>query len=125
MSTYSAHATAFYRDVALNKRVWTIKDEGGYPAPLSENEGKRVQPFWSSKSRVEKIVATVPAYAGFKAVELALDVFLERWIPGLAGDELLVGVNWSGSSAKGFDVEPHAVKEMIEIRIRELSLGQD
>ena len=108
MSISSAHYSAFYKEVAKNKRLWTIKDAQGFPAPLN-HEGKRAQPFWSSISRAEKIISNVPAYSSFEPYELKLKIFLEQWIPGLTKDEILVGVNWSGTSAIGFDVEPAQV----------------
>jgi uncharacterized protein DUF2750 len=112
VSQAGSQAAAFYRDAATNGAVWTVRDEGGYPAPTTR-EGVRTQPFWSSRSRVERIVATVPAYAGFDVEEIPLDEFLERWLPGLEQDGLLVGVNWSGPRATGYDVEPDAVRAAI------------
>jgi hypothetical protein len=52
----------FYRDVASHRVVWTIRDAGGIRRQVAG--GRRAQPFWSTRSRVEKIVKTVPAYAG-------------------------------------------------------------
>lgn len=112
MSISSAHAAAFYKEVAQNCSLWTIRDEGGFPAPINSN-GKRAQPFWSSKTRAEKMIATVPAYSGFVLLELELEAFLERWVPGLTKDGILVGLNWSGGSATGFDVEPEQVSRNI------------
>lgn len=112
MSISSAHAASFYKEVAASGRLWTVRDEKGFPAPPN-GEGKRAMPFWSSKSRAERIIASVPAYAGFEPYELELHVFMERWIPGLSKDETLIGINWSGASASGFDVEPSQVAKNI------------
>lgn len=112
MSFASAHAAVLYQEVAKSRRLWTVRDEGGFPAPLN-GEGKRAQPFWSSKSRVEKVIAAIPAYAGFEPFVLELDTFIEQWVPGLTKDDILVGVNWTGSSATGFDVAPAQVVENI------------
>lgn len=112
VSIFSVHAAAFYKEVAQNGSIWTIRDNAGFPAPLN-NDGKRAQPFWSSKSRAENIIRTVPAYSGFELFELELKIFLERWITGLAKDGILVGINWIGGSATGFDVEPEQVLKNI------------
>jgi hypothetical protein len=104
MSVAAAHASAFYNEVAASGRVWTLRDDTGFPAPIGE--GGRAMPFWSSQNRVELIICQVPAYAGFTPAELDLEVFLGRWIPGLMRDNLRVGLNWSGSRAAGYDVEP-------------------
>jgi hypothetical protein len=108
VSQSASQAAAFYREVALAGAVWTIRDAGGFPAP-KDSEGRRAQPFWSSRSRAEKVVATVAAYSSFSIVEIAWTEFSERWIPGLARDGILVGVNWSGARATGYDVEPAEV----------------
>jgi hypothetical protein len=108
----ASQAAAFYRQVADHGVVWTIRDAGGYPAPIN-SDGARAQPFWPSSSRVERIIASVPAYKGFLAVEISLDVFLDRWVPGMARDGILVGVNWSGDRAAGYDIAPEQVAENI------------
>lgn len=102
------HAQAFYKQVADLGAVWTIRDEGGYPAPVNR-DGFRAQPFWSSRSRAEKIIASVHAYKNFLPVEITLEAFLGRWLPGLEEDGILVGVNWSGGRATGYDIPPSQV----------------
>jgi hypothetical protein len=119
MSQAASQYAAFARDVAANNKVWTVKDDGGYPAPMTAS-GKRAQPFWSSLARVERIIATVPAYAGFYPVEISWEDFNDKWIPGLERDGLLVGVNWSGPRAKGYDVEPKDVRARIEYELTQV-----
>jgi len=119
MSQSASQAAVFYRDVAGSRRLWTIKDDGGFPAPLT-SDGVRAQPFWSSLSRVEHIIQTVPAYAGFRAHELSWDVFRDRWVPGMTRDGLRVGINWSGTRATGYDLEPAAVQRAVEYEISQL-----
>jgi hypothetical protein len=117
MSTASSHAHAFYRQVAKTGELWTIRDSQGFPTPKS-SDGKRAHPFWSSLSRVNKIISSVPAYAGFEPYHLTWDIFRDRWLPGIKKDGLFVGVNWSGKNAKGYDVDSDVVKEAIEFQIR-------
>jgi hypothetical protein len=116
MSQAGAQAAAFYRDVAENRRVWTIRDSGGYPAPMGST-GCRAQPFWSSLARVERIIRNVPAYAGFYPEEISWDAFRDRWIPKFIKDNLKIGVNWSGPKATGFDIEAEKVKAAIEYQM--------
>jgi hypothetical protein len=92
--------------------VWTVEDDDGIPAP-SNAEGIRAMPFWSTRSRVEKVIASVPAYAGFRSRELPLEEFRTRWLDGLERDGLLVGINWSGGRATGYDVQPRDVREWL------------
>jgi hypothetical protein len=113
MSQASSQAWAFYREVAKTRVVWTVRDDGGFPAPKTSS-GKRAQPFWSSRSRVEKIIGSVPAYSGFKAHEVSWDDFCSKWVPGLAKDGLLMGINWSGKRAVGYDMEPERLMECVQ-----------
>jgi hypothetical protein len=63
---------------------------------------------------VEKIIKTVPAYAGFEPYEISWVDFAAKWIPGLERDDHRIGVNWSGSRAVGYDLEPKSVKASVE-----------
>lgn len=113
MTQAAAQASAFYREVAETGKVWAIRDAGGFPAPIGD-AGKRTMPFWSKRSRAEKIIKHVPAYHGFEVVELAWEIFRDRWLVGLDKDGLNVGVNWSGDKAVGYDVAPADVRRNIE-----------
>ena len=113
MSQAASQAAAFYRDAVKSRTVWTLRDAGGYPAPKNR-DGIRTQPFWSSRSRAEKIVSSVTAYAGFEVIEVPLEQFVEEWLPSLEEDSLRVGVNWSGAHATGYDIEPRSVKAALD-----------
>jgi hypothetical protein len=101
MSQSAAQATAFFAEVARTGHLWTVRDAGGYPAPVSA-AGRRAQPFWSTEARVRRIINRVPAYSGFDAEQLDLASWRDRWLPGLRRDGLLVVVNWTGARATGF-----------------------
>jgi len=73
LATVDDILAAFYRDVASDRVVWTIRDADGIRRQVAG--GRRAQPFWSTCSRVEKIVKTVPAYAGFHAEEIPSETF--------------------------------------------------
>jgi hypothetical protein len=105
MSQTASQYAAFWRDVKRTRMVWTVRDAGGVPAPKTA-EGTRAMPFWSSLTRVQKIIRTVPAYRGFAPHEVQWDEFRDKWLPDLASDGYLIGVNWSGPGAKGYDISP-------------------
>lgn len=105
MSVAAAHAAAFYAEVAESGLVFTIRDEGGFPAPMV-GSGTRSQPFWSKRSRVERIIKNVAAYQEMYVVEVAREDWFDKWLPGLESDGMLVGVNWSGKGATGYDLSP-------------------
>jgi len=120
MSSAASHAHAFYRQVAKERRVWTVRDAGGFPAPKNR-QGTRSQPFWSSLTRVQKIISTVPAYEHFEPFEVTWEEFRDRWVPKLKRDGLLVGVNWSGAYARGYDIDSAFVRQAVEIQMQALS----
>lgn len=121
MSNAASHAAAFRRDIARTKQVWTIEDDEGFPAPKVGD--RRSMPFWSTRSRVEKIIASVEAYKGFRPHEVSLAEFEDEWLEDLERDGLLVGVNWSGPDATGYDVEPADVREWLEAMRESGELG--
>ena len=49
--------------------------------------------------------------------DVNLDDFKNKWLVGLDKDGLLVGVNWSGKRATGYDVEPLQVLQNIEFQL--------
>ena len=115
MSVAAAQAEAFYREFLADDVVFTVRDEGGYPAPLNGN-GQRAQPFWSKRSRAQRIVDTVPDYAVFEVVEIDGKRWCERWLPGLEKDGIHVGLNWSGERATGYDLPPADVLRNLAAR---------
>jgi hypothetical protein len=110
MSLSAAHSAAFRREAPREGRVWTVRDAAGYPAPR-DTTGDRAMPFWSKPSRAARVVDAVPAYGGFDVVEIPLADWLGSWLPGLARDRLLVGLNWAGTHATGHDVAPAQLAE--------------
>lgn len=98
-------ADAFYREVLSSRTAWTIRDSGGYPAPETAS-GRRSQPFWSKQSRAQKVLDQVAAYKGMWTEAVPYDDFTGRVLPGLERAQLLVGLNWSGRLATGYDLPP-------------------
>ena len=97
MTTSAAQSSAFYVEALREGLVWGIKDAGGFPAPLAA-DGIRAMPFWSLKSRVDRIIETVPDYAGFEPVEIPLAVWRTLWLPDLSDKGARIGLNWAGSA---------------------------
>jgi len=110
MSLSAAHSAAFRRELPGEGRVWSIRDDAGFPAP-KDPDGGRAMPFWSKPSRARRVVGAVPAYRGFDVVEIPVADWLGSWLPGLRRDGLLVGLNWAGARATGHDVAPAQIAE--------------
>lgn len=117
MSVAAAQADAFYREFLADDVVFTVKDDGGYPQPFN-GSGQRAQPFWSKRSRAQRIVDTVPDYAVFEVVEIDGDRWREHWLKILERDGVLVGLNWSGRGATGYDLTPSEVLRNLAARRR-------
>ncbi len=73
-------------------------------------------PFWSLESRARKIIDSVDAYNGFETFRLTLDEFYNNWLVGMEKDDLLVGINWAGERAVGYDMTPGDVRASIAAR---------
>lgn len=72
-------------------------------------------PFWSTQNRVDKIIKTVPVYKNFYVEELNLRQF-KKWCKFLKTQNQLVGLNWSGKKATGYDLEPDDILDTIKSR---------
>ncbi|WP_165570434.1 DUF2750 domain-containing protein [Aeromicrobium sp. IC_218] len=112
MTVSAAHSSAFFREALREGAVWTVRDDGGFPAPQGHG-GRRSQPFWSLESRAQHIIDTVPAYAGMETARISLVDFRARWLPGLQADGVGVGLNWSGRNATGYDLEATDIEEYL------------
>lgn len=108
MSLSGAHRAAFRREAAQQGQVFAIRDPEGFPAPAGE-DGRRAVPFWSKVTRAQLIVRQVPAYRGFEVVPIPVEEWLSTWMTRLQHDGLLVGVNWAGANATGYDLTPEQV----------------
>jgi hypothetical protein len=113
MSLSGAHTAAFRREVPQEGRVWTIRDATGFPAP-QDADGTRAMPFWSKPTRAKRVIGQVEAFTDFELVEIDRAAFLAEWLPGLERDGLLVGVNWAGAHATGYDMAPAQVAGWFE-----------
>lgn len=115
MSVAAAHADAFYSEVIDGQKVYVVRDESGIPAPATRT-GERAMPFWSMRTRAQAVITNVDAYRGMSVVELSLEDWTSKWLPGLERDGLLVGINWSGRSATGYGLSPSDVIANIQAR---------
>jgi hypothetical protein len=119
LSQSAAQWHAFIKEIIKHGTVWTIKDDGGIPTSTNI-DGETSMPFWSLKSRAEKIIENVPAYRGFEPSEIKFDEFLNRWLIGLEKDGLYLGVNWSGMRATGYDIKPKRVLQRIQYELSKI-----
>ena len=106
-----AHAHKFFKEVASTNSVWTL-GHGESPVFI-ESSGTRVQPLWSSRKRVEKIVATAKGYEKCTILGMDWSQFESMWIEHLSKEGVLLGINWSGPNANGYEMLPRLVAESV------------
>ena len=116
MSQATEQWSAFINEIIKHRKIWTISDEVGIPTSTNI-DGETSMPFWSLKSRAEKILGKVPDYNGFQPYEIEFEEFLNRWLKGLEKDGLYLGVNCSGKRATGYDINPKKVLERIQYEL--------
>jgi hypothetical protein len=102
-SICAAQAAAFRRELRTADRVWTLIGDGQYIAP-HKPDGTRAMPFWSRESRAQKVASRVPAYHGLDVHPIPLTYWFGDFVPWLGAEGILLGINWSGERAVGYDV---------------------
>ena len=102
MSIAALQYDKFKEQAVREGHVFTFTAKGEYP--VFKIAGSEAIPFWSSRSRLEKIQRGYPKYKRYEIKEMSLSAFLE-WIPELDKGEVRIGANWSGKTLKGYDVE--------------------
>jgi len=92
--------------------VWGLEGEDGWAVcPSERNEELDVMPFWSQEEFAQQHCES--DWAVYKPVAIALEEFLDDWLPGLHEDLILVGVNWNGE-LEGDELEPLDLLEDFE-----------
>ena len=113
MSVAALNYSKFCSEAPRKGRVYTFTNCGEllvYPV-----QGKEVVPFWSSRSRLGKIVVALPKYQRYEITEYSWSEF-EEWLNQLNDEGILVGVNWSGAKLTGFNVSVPDLRAAIEER---------
>jgi hypothetical protein len=112
MSVAATQASMFYEEIVKGSTVYTFFDQGDYLVyPVSNGE---VVPFWSSKSRLEKIQATLPKYSGYEIGSESLESFVSNTVPYLEDNKILFGINWSGDRLQGYNLEAEELRKNID-----------
>lgn len=115
MSISAAQYAKFNSEVAETGKAYTFtaKDELLiYPV-----RGQDVVPFWSSRSRLEKIQSVHPKYQRYEIAEYSLPEF-KSWLIQLEEENIHVGVNWSGERLTGYNVAVPELRAALEHQLR-------
>lgn len=79
----------FLHQVAEGQKLWTLANEEGFVVIPSEQED--CIPVWSSDDQA-KIWAEVEL-SDNEPLEIPLALWLEKWLPGLQGDQVSVAIS--------------------------------
>jgi hypothetical protein len=84
--------------------VWGLQSPAGWAiCESNEYEETAVLVFWSDKELAA--AHAVDEWEFYAPSSIALDEFIENWLPGMHEDEALVGPDWD-SDLDGIEVEP-------------------
>ena len=95
------------KKVADQEEVWSLWNEEGW-ALAGDDSGHEMVPVWPHSRYAELCAKGV--WAGCRAKSIPLDVWLDRWIPGMVRDQLLVSV-FPTPGGKGICVEPKRLEQ--------------
>jgi hypothetical protein len=91
----------FIRKVADFEEVWGLNNDGW--ALLGNDLNNQIFPFWPEKEFAE--ICATEQWLGYSPQSISLDAFLEKWIPGMINDKLLVSI-FQTPKSKGSIVNP-------------------
>ena len=101
MSVAASQYSKFCSDVAAKKLAFSfLSDTDFLVYPVG---GAEVVPFWSSRSRIERVVKAHPKYSMYRICEFPLENLFAS-LAQLESEGILVGVNWSGPRLTGYNV---------------------
>lgn len=100
----------FIKRTADWEQVWSLRNADGWVLAAMD-DGRQVAPFWPFQAFAQR--AAVAQWADAEPTPIPLESFMERWLPGLAGDERLVCV-LPGLDGRGPVVQPMTLKDDIQ-----------
>lgn len=116
MSQSASQAAAFFREVAVHRIVWYVRDDEGSPAPETSS-GQRALPFWSSEARAQR---AAKIWGGdLRAASVSLHVWRTKELLSLTGEDYLIGINWTGPRLVGWEFTVPEVLSRLDHALRE------
>ena len=104
----------FLADAIATGCLWGLQNnsEGWALCASGKYKDTQVLPFWSQPEYAE-IHCQEGEWADYEPMAIALDEFLDDWLPGMHEDVLLVGINWD-AELTGNEYEPLDLLEAFE-----------
>jgi hypothetical protein len=98
-----ANYDRFVSRVRASGTVWSIKEGDGWALCPSNHQDCDLYVFWSDEAYARQHCKE--EWSGYQPASISLDSFLENWLPGMAAEGFLVGVQFNSDLA-GLEVEP-------------------
>ncbi len=94
------------KKVADQQQTWSLCRDGGW-ALAGDDSGRELIPVWPHEAFAS--LCAIGMWAGYQPKAIAVDAWLDRWIPGMVNDGRLVAV-FPTTQEKGVAVEPRNVE---------------
>ncbi|PTY77790.1 hypothetical protein B5V89_13415 [Heyndrickxia sporothermodurans] len=91
----------FIKKVADFEEVWGLYD-GGW-AMTEDSEGNQLVPFWPKREFAD--LCNEENWEGYKPKKIDLDVFIDKWIPGMKNDGSKIAIFWYNNDSIVVDPE--------------------
>lgn len=116
----NANRERFIARAIEQETVWFLEhDESAAYADSNEDEEAVVLLFWSDRAYAKRARKT--EFKEFEVAEISLFEFIFKWLSGMADDEVLVGVNWTGDLI-GLELDPEQLQDdLLEAMGEEMS----
>lgn len=101
------------KKVADQGAVWSLWKEGGW-ALAGDDSGRELVPAWPHSRYA--ILCAAEAWAGFEPQAIALDVWLDHWLPGIERDRRLVAV-FPTPNDQGLVIEPRRLEQDLRLEL--------
>jgi len=117
-----ADSDRFIRRVVEADLVWYLTSDRGSAISVSNElvdehgEPVTVILFFSDRAYAERVQAS--CFPTHEAASIDLFDFLYRWLPGMSGDHVLAGPNWTGDLV-GLEFDPIELSQTIAAAMSE------
>jgi hypothetical protein len=106
----------FIARIADWRQVWMLKQSAGI-VTFEDDEGNICVPFWPHADYAKALA--VDDWATCVPVDIPLDSFKEKWLPGMAKDDYLVAV-FPTPNQKGVVVPPERLSEDLNEKLAKI-----
>ena len=113
-ATCQENHSRFVQWVVASGQVWGLEGPNGWAyAESNEDERTHVLLFWSDEPYARRAQSEFPDHS---PTPITLFDFLYRWLPGMSGDGVLAGTNWTGDLV-GLEENPFELRVEIEAKL--------